>query len=58
MKNFHIKDGQCDSIIFLKTFSFESSKQLLDLCLADSRILYFWKVLESIHKFIIELYVM
>ena len=29
---------------------------MLDLCLADSRILYFWQVLESIHKFIIELY--
>ena len=39
-----------------KTFAFEGSKLLLDLCLADSRILYFWYVLESIHKFIIELH--
>ena len=29
---------------------------MLDLCLADSRNLYFWNVLESIHKFIIELH--
>ena len=29
---------------------------MLDLCLADSRVLYFWYVLESIHKFITELY--
>ena len=39
-----------------KTFAFEGSKLLLDLCLADSRILYFWYVLKSIHKFIIELH--
>ena len=45
MKNFQVKHGQCDSVIFSKTFSFEL---LLDLCLADSRILYFWQVLESI----------
>ena len=31
---------------------------MLDLCLADSRILYFWHILESIHKFIIEPYVL
>ena len=31
---------------------------MLDLCLADSRILYFWYDLESIHKFIIELHVL
>ena len=50
--NFQVRHGQCDSIIFLKTFSLESSKELLlHLCLADSRILYFWQVLESIHKF-------
>ena len=30
---------------------------MLDLCLADSRIFYFWYVLESIHKFTIELHV-
>ena len=42
MKNFQVKHGQCDSIIFLKTFSLESSKQ----------------VVESIHKFIIELHVL
>ena len=47
---------QSDSIIFPKIFCFEISKQLLDLCLADSRILYFWQVLESTHKFIIELH--
>ena len=41
--NFQVKHGQCDSIIFLRTFFFESSIQLLDLCLADSRILYFWQ---------------
>ena len=41
-----------------KTFSFEGSKQLLDLCLADSRILYFSYVLESINNFIIELHVL
>ena len=37
-------------------FAFEGSKLLLDICLADSRILYFWYVLKSIHKFIIELH--
>ena len=58
MKNFQVKHGQCDRIIFPTTFSFESSKWLLDLCFADSRILYFWQVLESIHKFIIELHVL
>ena len=52
MKNFQVKPGQCDSIIFPKTFSFESSKELLDLCFPDNMILYFWQVLESIHKFI------
>ena len=41
-----------------KTFSFESSKYLLGLCFADSRIVYFWQALESIHKFIIEMYVL
>ena len=49
MKKFQVKHGQCDSIILLY-FSFEGSKQLLDFCLADSRILYFWQVLESVHK--------
>ena len=48
--------NECDSIIFPKTFSFESSKQLLDLCPADSRT--FWQVLEPIHKFIIEIHVL
>ena len=41
-----------------KTFSFEGSKWLLDLCLVDSRILYFWYVLESIRKSIIGLHVL
>ena len=39
-----------------KTFAFESSKLLLDIYLVDSRILHFWYVLKSIHKFIIELH--
>ena len=38
----------------LKTFASEGSKLLPDICLADSRILYFWYVLKSIHKFIKE----
>ena len=58
MKNFQIKHGQCDSIIFPETSSFESFKQLLDFSFAGSRIRYFWQVLESIHKFIIELHVL
>ena len=41
---------------YSQKFAFECSKLLLDLCLADSRILYFWYVLKSIHKFIIELH--
>ena len=41
-----------------RTFSFESSKELSDLCLANSRVLYFWQVPESIHKFIIELHIL
>ena len=57
-KNFQVKHGQCGSIKFPKTFSFESSKWLSDLFLADSKIPYFWQVLESIHKFIIELHVL
>ena len=57
MKKFHVKHGQCDSIIFLKTFALESSKWLIsNLGLAGSRILYFWQDLKSIHKFIIELH--
>ena len=58
MKYFQVKHGWCGSIIFSKRFSFESSKALLDLCFADRRILYFWQVLESILKFIIELHVL
>ena len=58
MKNFQVKHGQCDRIIFPEIFSFESSKWLLDLCFADSRILYFWQVLESIPKFITEILVL
>ena len=38
-----------------KIFAFEDSKLLLDLCLANSRILYFWYILKSIYKCIIEL---
>ena len=29
MKNFQVKHGQCDSIIFAKTFSFEGSKVII-----------------------------
>ena len=43
---------------YRKTYAFEGSKLLLDLHLADGRILYFWQVLEYIHKFIIELHVL
>ena len=52
MKNFQVKHGQCDGIIFPKTFSFKSFRQLLDLCYAGSRILYYWKVLESFDTFL------
>ena len=31
---------------------------MLDLCFANCRILYFWQVLESVRKFIIELHVL
>ena len=55
MKKFQVKHGQCDSIISPKPFSFESSKWLLDLCLAGCRIFDFSQVLESIYKLIIEL---
>ena len=41
---------------FPKHFLLNTLSNLLDLCLADSRILYFWQVLESIYEFIIELY--
>ena len=40
-----------------KKFSFESSEWLLDLYLTGSWILYFWYVLNSAHKFIIELHI-
>ena len=39
-----------------KHFLLKALNNLLDLYLADSRIGYFWQVLESIHKFIIELH--
>ena len=58
MKNFKKKHGQCDSIKFPKTYSFESSKYLLVFCIANNRFLYLWLVLESIHKFIAELHVL
>ena len=38
-----------------KKIAFEDSKLLLELCLVDSRILYFWYVEKSIYKFIIKL---
>ena len=49
MKNFQVKHGQCDSVIL-------PQKLLLDICLADSRILYFWYVLKSMHRYIIEVH--
>ena len=39
MKNFQVKHGQCDSIIFSEFFFFGSSKHLLDIPLDDNRIL-------------------
>ena len=33
-------------------------QNIIKHCLADSRLIYFWQVLEYIHKFIIELYVL
>ena len=42
VKNLQVKHRQCDSIIFSEAIFFEISKHLLDLCPADSRILYFW----------------
>ena len=50
MKGFQVKHAHCNSIIISKTFSFESSKWLLGLFLADSKIMYFWQVLESIRQ--------
>ena len=40
MKNFQVKHCQCDSIMFPKHFLLKALSNLLDLCLADSRILY------------------
>ena len=39
MKNFQVKHGQCDSIIFAEIVSFRSPKYLLDLLLRDNAIL-------------------
>ena len=39
IKNFQVKHGQCDSIIFPETLFVASSKYLLDLLLGDIRIL-------------------
>ena len=38
MKNFQVNHGQYDPIIFPETFSFRSSKYLIDLSLGDNRI--------------------
>ena len=54
MMAFQVNYGQCDSIIFPKTFSFT----FLYLCLADIRILYIHQILESSQKIIIKLYVL
>ena len=48
MKNFQVKHGQCDSVILPQNICFEGSKLLLDICLADNRILYFSYFLKSI----------
>ena len=56
MNKLQVNYVQSDSIIFPKIFCFEISKQLLEICLADSRILCFWQVLQFTHKFIIELH--
>ena len=50
MMAFQVNHGQCDSIIFPKTFSFT----FLYLCLADIRILYIHQILESSQKIIIK----
>ena len=39
MKNFYVKHGQCDSIIFSETFSLGRSKYLLELPLGYNKIL-------------------
>ena len=53
MKNFQVKHGQCDSIIFPETFSFGSSKFSLDLHIGENRILLTGP---GIYPQIIELY--
>ena len=44
MKNFHVRNDQCDSIIFLETFSLGTSKKLLDLPLVTTG--FFLQILE------------
>ena len=55
MKNFQVKHGQYDNIIFSETFYFESSKYVSDISPLVTTG-FFWKALESIYKFIIEVY--
>ena len=55
MKNFQVNMVK-GTTSFSRMHYLEKSKQLLDLCLADSKTIYFWQVLESIHKIIIELH--
>ena len=55
-ENFQVKMVSVTASYYHKTFAFGGSKLLLDICLAHSRILYFWYILKSIHKFIIELH--
>ena len=38
INNFQVNHGQCNPVIFPETFSFGSSKYLIDLPLRDSRI--------------------
>ena len=58
-EEFSNKSSRCNSIIFPENiFFWRLLVIVLDLCLADSRIFYFWYVLESIHKCITELHVL
>ena len=54
MKNFQVNMVNKTASYYHQTFAFQGSKLLLGTCFVESRILYFWYVLKSIHKFIIE----
>ena len=53
IKNFQVKCGQCDSIIFPETFSLGRSTYQSDLPFVTTG--FFWQAVESIQRFIIEL---